>query len=115
MWEQESEEFRSEFQARIDAEYKESMETFLNRHQTPSTPEEYHRHVVIDLFLELRADVHMSRAYQSMPTVINMFIEGMCQSLGVAMTVVMVGPVPSQGGRIAINRFVVSLGSIYAD
>ena len=49
VWEQETQEFRDEFQARVDAEYKQAMESFLNRHQTPSTAEEYHRYVCIFL------------------------------------------------------------------
>ena len=40
-----------------------------------------------------------------MPAVINQFIEGLSHYLGVAVTIMMVGPVPSQGGQVAINRY----------
>ena len=109
VWEQETQEFKDEFQARVDAEYKQAMETFLNRHQTPSTAEEYHRYARTFLSYHcIQPDAHTRRAYQSMPAVINAFIEGVSQCLGVAITVVMVGPVPSQGGRVSVNRFVLS-------
>ena len=47
-----------------------------------------------------------------MPAVINAFIEGISQCLGVAVTVVMVGPVPSQGGRVSVNRYVLSISPV---
>ena len=39
-----------------------------------------------------------------MPAVINQFIDGLSQYLGVAVTVLLTGPVPSQGGRMGVNR-----------
>ena len=39
-----------------------------------------------------------------MPAVINQFIDGLSQHMGVAVTVMLAGPVPSQGGRLGINR-----------
>lgn len=50
-----------------------------------------------------------------MPAVINQFIDGLSSCLGVGVSVLLVGPVPSQGGRVGINRYVANhLALIYS-
>ena len=42
-WADEEEAFKAAFLAELDAEYKDALDSFMNRTQSPSTPEEYHK------------------------------------------------------------------------
>ena len=46
MWDEEGEEFQEKFVAELDAEYRDALNGFLSRNQSPSTPEEYHKYVL---------------------------------------------------------------------
>ena len=110
-WESETQEFRDQLRAENDEDFREREAAANSELEAtaspiaPTSPLEYDEYVLICMLFSFL--LTLRRALNNVAPILQAFAEALEERLGMAVSVLITGPIGAQGGKIGVRRCVV--------